>query len=126
MKEHNAVCDVTVIHEDVVEKVKKELPREEEIEKTASLFKILGDNTRLKIISTLQKSEMCVCDIAHLLNMSQSLISHQLSVLRNARLVKYRRSGKVVYYTLDDEHIETIVQYGLIHISESGEGDEQK
>ncbi len=117
----NTVCDVTVIHEDVVKKVKNELPHSQEVKKCASLFKILGDHTRFKIITTLLKEEMCVCDISYLLDMSQSLISHQLRVLRDARLVKHRREGKVVYYSLDDSHIEKIVKYGFDHIKESSE-----
>lgn len=124
MKKNKDVCESTVIHEEVVNKVKNELPPIESIEKASKLFKVLGDLTRLKIISTLLKREMCVCDLSFLLNMSQSLVSHQLRVLKDARLVKFRRSGKVVYYSLDDEHIEAIVQFAIDHINESGEGDE--
>lgn len=126
MKQNKCTCDVTVIHEEIVNQVINQLPSLEEIDKMSKLFKVLGDNTRLKIINALLKTEMCVCDISYLLNMSQSLISHQLRVLKDARLVKYRRSGKVVYYSLDDEHIEVIVKYALEHINESGEGDERK
>ena len=123
MKE-KLTCECTVIHEDVIKAVQTKLPKNDEISKVSDLFKVLGDKTRLKIISALLKAEMCVCDISCLLNMSQSLISHQLRVLRNARLVKFRHDGKVVYYSLNDEHIEIIVQYGLEHINESGEVDE--
>ncbi|NLG81479.1 MAG: helix-turn-helix transcriptional regulator [Bacilli bacterium] len=126
MKKQLMVCDCNVIHEDVVNEVKDKLPNLDELEKTANLFKVLADNTRFKIITTLLTHEMCVCDLSYLLNMSQSLVSHQLRKLRKARLVKHRREGKVVYYSLDDEHIERIVQYGLDHIRESGEGFESR
>lgn len=126
MKKQLMVCDCNVIHEDVVKEVKDKLPNLDELEKTANLFKVLADNTRFKIITTLLTHEMCVCDLSYLLNMSQSLVSHQLRKLRKARLVKHRREGKVVYYSLDDEHIERIVQYGLDHIRESGEGFESR
>ncbi|QVK18703.1 winged helix-turn-helix transcriptional regulator [Mycoplasmatota bacterium] len=125
MKKDKTICECNVIHLDIIKKVNNELSSITEIEKMSVLFKVLGDQTRLKIISTLLKAEMCVCDISYLLNMSQSLISHQLRVLREARLVKFRREGKVVYYSLDDEHIEMIVQYGLEHINESGEISER-
>lgn len=125
MKKDKTICECNVIHLDIIKKVNNELPSITEIEKMSVLFKVLGDQTRLKIISALLKVEMCVCDISYLLNMSQSLISHQLRVLREARLVKFRREGKVVYYSLDDEHIEMIVQYGLVHINESGEISER-
>ena len=118
MSQSKCTCDVNAIHEDVVNQVIDQLPSIEEIDKMSRLFKVLGDNTRLKIINALLKAEMCVCDISYLLNMSQSLISHQLRVLKDARLVKYRRSGKVVYYSLDDEHIEVIVSFALDHINE--------
>ena len=84
----------------------------------AELFKVFGDTTRVKIISALFEAEMCVCDIAELLSMTQSAISHQLRVLRQARLVKHRKEGKVVFYSLDDEHIKTIFNQGLEHILE--------
>ena len=82
------------------------------------LFKVFGDSTRIRILSALSKAEMCVCDIAYLLNMSQSAISHQLRVLKQARLVKNRRDGKIVYYSLDDNHIVGILDQGLDHIRE--------
>ncbi len=126
MKKQLMVCDCNVIHEDVVNEVKHKLPNIDELEKTANLFKVLADNTRFKIITTLLTHEMCVCDLSYLLNMSQSLVSHQLRKLRKARLVKYRREGKVVYYSLDDEHIEKIIRYGIDHIRESGESFETR
>jgi ArsR family transcriptional regulator len=111
-------CDCHVIHEDIVNAVKKKLPNEELLLDLADLFKVFGDSTRVKIISALLHSEMCVCDIAALLGMTKSAISHQLRELRQSKLVKYRREGKVVYYSLDDEHVETLFNQGLTHVSE--------
>ncbi|WP_032120630.1 ArsR/SmtB family transcription factor [Clostridium amazonitimonense] len=111
-------CNVTMIHEDVVRDVKKSIPEDETLYDLAELFKVFGDSTRIKIICALFKAEMCVCDLAALLGMSQSAISHQLRVLKNSRLVKHRREGKVVYYSLDDEHVKDIFDKGLIHITE--------
>jgi ArsR family transcriptional regulator, lead/cadmium/zinc/bismuth-responsive transcriptional repressor len=112
------VCSCLTIHEDVVEKVRKLIPQEETLYNLAELFKVFGDSTRIKILCVLFETEMCVCDIAALLNMTQSAISHQLRVLKNARLVKYRKEGKVVFYSLDDEHVKQIFDQGLIHIKE--------
>jgi len=111
-------CDCTVIHEDVVNSVRDGMPHEESLYDLAEIFKVFGDTTRIKILYALFASEMCVCDIAVLLNMTQSAISHQLRVLKQARLVKYRKEGKVVYYSLDDEHVKKIFDQGLIHITE--------
>ena len=111
-------CDCTVIHEDIVNTVKKVMPSEENLYDLAELFKVFGDSTRIKILCALVESEMCVCDIAVLLNMTQSAISHQLRVLKQARLVKYRKEGKVVYYSLDDAHVKQIFDQGLTHINE--------
>ena len=116
MKKETLVCECTVIHQEVIDKIK--LPEEELLYDLGDFFKILGDSTRIKILSALFQSEMCVCDIAALLGMSQSAISHQLRVLKQGRLVKHRKEGKVVYYSLDDDHIKHIVDQGLTHISE--------
>lgn len=118
MKKLNDVprCDCNVIHNDVVEKVRGEMPVQEHLYDLSELFKSLGDQTRLKILFALSRSEMCVCDIAALLEMSQSAISHQLRVLRNVRLVKYHKVGKVVYYALDDNHVNEIFKQGLDHV----------
>ena len=105
-----------VIHQEVIDKIK--LPEEEVLYDLGDFFKILGDSTRIKILSALFQSEMCVCDIAALLGMTQSAISHQLRVLKQGRLVKHRKDGKVVYYSLDDDHIKHIIDQGLTHISE--------
>ena len=116
MKKETLVCECTVIHQEVIDKIK--LPEEELLYDLGDFFKILGDSTRIKILSALFQSEMCVCDIAALLGMTQSDISHQLRVLKQGRLVKHRKEGKVVYYSLDDDHIKHIVDQGLTHISE--------
>lgn len=111
-------CDCEVIHEDIVEQVKAEMIAEETLYDLAELFKVFGDSTRIKILWALDEAEMCVCDIAVLLNMTQSAISHQLRVLKQAKLVKNRRDGKVVYYSLDDDHVKQIFKQGLTHINE--------
>lgn len=111
-------CDCDVIHEDVVNKVQNSMAEEDQLYDLAEVFKVFGDSTRIRILEALSKSEMCVCDIAFLLNMTQSAISHQLRVLKQARLVKNRRDGKIVYYSLDDDHIERILNMGLEHIRE--------
>ncbi len=111
-------CDCAVIHEDIVNSVKKNMPEEETLYDLAELFKVFGDTTRVKILWALGEAEMCVCDIAALLNMTQSAISHQLRILKQARLVKNRREGKVVYYSLDDDHVRSIFHQGLLHIKE--------
>jgi len=111
-------CNCSIIHEDVVNIVKENIPKEEILYDLADLFKVLGDSTRIKILCALFQAEMCVCDIAMLFGMTQSAISHQLRVLKQARLVKYRKDGKVVYYSLDDDHVKSIFDQGLIHIVE--------
>ena len=111
-------CDSTIIHEDVVNKVKENMPPEESLYNLAELFKVFGDSTRIRILYALSASDMCVCDIAALLDMSQSAISHQLRILKQARLVKYRKDGKVVYYSLDDDHVNQIFAQGLEHVKE--------
>jgi DNA-binding transcriptional ArsR family regulator len=111
-------CDCNVIHEEVVAKVREQMPEDEVLLNLADLFKIFSDSTRVKIVCALLKSEMCVCDIASLLGMTKSAISHQLRALRQTRLVKYRRDGKIVYYSLDDEHVGNIFQQGFLHIHE--------
>lgn len=117
-KQDNDRCDCSVIHEDVVNRVKAKMPQEENLYDLAELFKVFGDSTRIKILWALFEAEMCVCDIAFLLNMTQSAISHQLRVLKQARLVRNRKAGKVVFYSLDDEHVKQIFDQGMIHIKE--------
>ncbi|MDR3324701.1 MAG: metalloregulator ArsR/SmtB family transcription factor [Spirochaetaceae bacterium] len=112
------VCDCAFIHEDVVNAVRSRMPEEETLFHLADLFKMFADSTRLKIILALLNAEMCVCDIAALLGMTTSAISHQLRSLRQTKLVKPRREGKIVYYSLDDEHVHNIVAQGLCHVRE--------
>ena len=118
MENKSESCSCNVIHKEVVENVKNKLPKEETLYDLAELFKVFGDSTRIKIICSLFESEMCVCGLSVLLHISQSAISHQLRVLKSARLVKFRRAGKVIYYSLDDEHIKQIFDAGLHHITE--------
>jgi len=118
MKREDMFCDCEVIHADLVESVRKRMPDENELYDLADFFKVLGDSTRAKIIWALDESEMCVCDLAVLLNMTKSAISHQLSSLKQADLVKYRKEGKVVFYSLTDDHVKEIFEKGLEHIRE--------
>lgn len=111
-------CDCNVIHKDTIKKVSRMMPKEEYLLDLADLFKVFGDSTRVKILCALQKSEMCVCDISYLLGMTKSAISHQLKTLRQSRLIKNRKEGKVVYYSLADDHVKTIFSDGLKHIRE--------
>jgi len=116
-----AYCDCEVIHADVVDKVKKKMPDEADLYDLSDFFKVLGDSTRVRIICALDESEMCVCDLAVLLSMTKSAISHQLSSLKQANLVKYRKEGKVVFYSLSDDHVKEIFEKGLEHIKENKE-----
>lgn len=111
-------CDCDVIHEDIVERVKVKMPPEESLCDLAELFKIFGDSGRSRILWALDEAEMCVCDLAYLLNMTQSAISHQLRVLKQAKLVKKRKEGKIAFYSLEDEHVRQIFEMGLSHINE--------
>lgn len=119
------ICDCNIIHEDVVEKAQKDLPNYELLEKISFFFKIVGDMTRLKIVYALDHNEMCVCDIANLLGMTKSSISHQLAILKDAGLVCYRKEGKEVYYTLDDEHVQEVLEVARCHVIHK-EGEENE
>ena len=116
MAKNEFVCDFNVIHQDVVENTIKQMADEDMLNKLAEFFKILGDTTRTKILYALDKNEMCVCDIANVLNMSKSSISHQLGTLRRSGIVKCRKVGKEVFYTLDDEHVREVFEVGMEHI----------
>ena len=111
-------CDYIHAHEDIIRKVTQEMPEDEFLYDLAELFKIFGDSTRIKILYVLFESEMCVCDIAQLLGMTQSAISHQLRALKQSKLVKYRREGKTVFYSLADGHVRTILDQGMEHVAE--------
>ena len=112
------VCDVTEAHEELVRRVNAEMPEDEKLYDLAELFRIFGDTTRIKILYVLFESDMCVCDIAELLNMTQSAISHQLRILKASKLVKNRREGKSVIYSLADSHVRHIIDQGIEHINE--------
>lgn len=116
--EHETVCGCPQTHAHTLELARQEMPAEEVLFDLADVFKTFGDSTRIRILWALSEGEMCVCDLAQLLNMEQSAISHQLRVLRQARLVKFRREGKSAIYALDDDHVQQILQMGLSHIQE--------
>ena len=121
VKEQSAVaevCQVNCEHPDIIAKVNAKMPGEDVLYDLADLYKVFGDSTRIKILSVLSVAEMCVCDIAKLLDMNQSAISHQLRVLKNNRLIKNRRAGKQVFYSLDDHHVLGIIEQGLEHVQE--------
>lgn len=105
-------------HEDVVKRVLESQPAEEVLYDLAELFKVFGDSTRIRILYALIESELCVGDIAQLLNLGQSAVSHQLKLLKDAKLVKFRREGKVIFYALNDDHVRTILNMGMEHIEE--------
>ena len=111
-------CEFQFVHEDTVRRALALMPAEDQLYDLAELFKVFGDSTRIKILYALFEAEMCVCDIAALLGMTQSAISHQLRALKNARLVKSRRDGKTVFYSLADEHVKTILDQGIEHVTE--------
>ncbi len=118
MEKHAECCEEHCVHKELVNKVLKELPDEEVLYDLAELFKVFGDSTRVRILIALFESELCVCDISEALGMTQSAVSHQLQILRTNKLVKSRREGKQMYYSLDDEHVVTIIAQGLSHILE--------
>ncbi|ENQ3079011.1 metalloregulator ArsR/SmtB family transcription factor [Bacillus sp. JJ864] len=111
-------CLQNVIHQEVVEKVQQTIPQDDSLSQVAELFKVLGDRTRTRILHALFEAEMCVCDLAYLLGMTQSSISHQLRVLKQAKLVKNRKEGKVVYYSLADHHVIHIFEQAFEHVNE--------
>jgi len=118
MSKNDVCCDCEVLHTEIFDLVRKNIPSENELCDLSDFFKVLGDSTRTRIIAALDQHEMCVCDLAALLNMTKSAISHQLSSLRQANLVKYKRDGKVIFYSLSDEHVKEIFEKGLNHIRE--------
>ena len=118
MKKTNGQCVVAFVHEDRVRSARKALRDDQTTIELSETFKVLSDPTRLKIVLALSKEELCVCDIAALLNMTDSAISHQLRLLKNLRLVKYQRKGKMAYYSLNDEHIEDLIRIATRHVSE--------
>jgi len=115
---NDMTCKTFIIHENLIKKVVDLLPDENILSRITEFFKILGDRSRVRILMALLVSEMCVCDLSVLLNISQSAISHQLRILRQSNLVKFRKEGKVVFYSLTDDHVNTIIDMGLEHINE--------
>ena len=117
-KKKNSVCMTMYVHEETVNEVIESIPSEELLYDLADFFKVVGDTTRIKILHALLVAEMCVCDLSSLLNISQSAVSHQLRTLRQANLVRFRKQGKVVFYSLKDDHIRKIIHMGLQHVLE--------
>ena len=111
-------CDCNIIHEEVVDAVKHKMPEEEKFMDLADTFKIFSDSTRVKILYALMQAEMCVCDISALIGMTKSSVSHQLRILKQSNLVKYRKDGRIVYYSIADEHVRSIFNEGMMHILE--------
>lgn len=118
------VCDCNIIHKEAVNKALQNKPEKEELERLSEVFKLLGDLTRTQILWVLDKNEMCVCDIANVLNMTKSSISHQLAILRSAGIVNFRRDGREIYYSLDDEHITKLYEIGILHIEHKLKGED--
>ena len=114
--EHAESCEYIPVHEDIVEKVNDRMPAEDDLDDLADFFKIFGDTTRIKILYVLLCSEMCVCDLAVLLGVTKSAVSHQLKALRLAKLVKYRKEAQIAYYSLADEHVKEIIDKGFEHL----------
>ncbi len=125
MSKNEFVCDCNIIHGEIVTDTLNKMPKGDLFNKLAEFFKILGDTTRAKILYALDQNEMCVCDIANVLGMSKSSISHQLAALRKMGIVKCRKQGKEVYYTLDDDHVKGLFELGIEHI-EHKEREEAK
>lgn len=111
-------CETVCVHDNILEKINREMPAEEELYDLAELFKIFGDSTRIRILFVLFEAEVCVCDLAEILNMTQSAVSHQLRILKQSKLVSSRREGKQVFYSLADDHVRTIIAQGREHIEE--------
>lgn len=111
-------CAYIHVHEEIVKQVNEEIPDEEKLYDLADFFKVFADSTRIKILYVLLCSEMCVCDLAQILNMTQSAISHQLRILKQMDLVRNRRDGKTIFYSLADDHIKSILSQGMEHINE--------
>lgn len=123
MVKNEFVCDCNIIHEETVKKAIAKMPADEILNELAEFFALMGNMTRAKILFAVMESEMCVCDLANVLSMSKSSISHQLSLLKAQGIVKCRKDGKEVYYMLDDEHVKEVFEVGLFHIEHKNGGD---
>ena len=115
---HAECCETTEVHRDLLKRVNDNMPDEDKLYDLAELFKIFGDSTRIRILFVLFEEEVCVCDLAEALHMTQSAISHQLKILKQSKLVQSRREGKSVFYSLADEHVRTIIAQGMEHVEE--------
>lgn len=118
MEDKDLICQTKHVHDEVCEQVTLDMPNEDTLFDAAELFKIFGDSTRIRILSALTQTEMCVCDICTVLNMTKSAVSHQLRILRQAKLVKNRRQGKEIFYSLDDDHVLSIINLAIEHVVE--------
>jgi len=118
MNTDNTLCEISEIHQDLLNIANSKMPSEENLFDLAELFKVFGDSTRMRILFVLFEAEVCTCEIATVLNMTSSAISHQLAALKRSKLVKSRREGKSVYYSLADEHVKIIIEKGMEHIEE--------
>lgn len=114
----DANSDFLAVHEDVVKRVLETQPEDEYLYDLAELFKVFGDTTRIKILYALLESELCVGDIAQILGLSQSAVSHQLRILKDSKLIKFRRNGKIIFYSLDDDHVRNMISMGMEHVEE--------
>lgn len=117
-EKENMCCDTVEVHEELLKIVNETMPDETELYDLAELFKVFGDSTRIRILFVLFEAEVCVCDLAKVLNMTQSAISHQLRILKQNKLVKSRREGKSIFYSLADDHVRAIIAQGREHIEE--------
>lgn len=119
MNEDDFCCERTEVHPDLLRQVDELLPPEEHLYDLAELFKMFGDSTRIRILFILFEAEVCVCDLAEALHMTPSAVSHQLKLLKQSKLIKSRRDGKSVFYSLADQHVRTIISQGMEHVEES-------
>ena len=118
LPEETELCELVCVHQDAIDEVQSHSPSPQQFSDMAGLFKLFGDATRVKILWSLSQHELCVCDLAQLIGMNQSAVSHQLRILKQGRLVKSRREGKSIFYSLADGHVETVLAQGMEHISE--------
>ncbi len=119
MNTKELLCDENCIHRDQIEESKRNIPDDDTLITISDLFKVLGDMTRVKILSALLENELCVCDLSEIVGMGQSAVSHQLRVLRASKVVKFRRDGKSIFYSVDDDHIRTLFEIAFSHINEA-------
>ncbi|SMD05857.1 transcriptional regulator, ArsR family [Desulfocicer vacuolatum DSM 3385] len=112
------ICQIQCVHPEAVDRVKDKMPSQDILMNLADFFKVFGDHTRIRILTALYREELCVCDLVEVLGMNQSAVSHQLRVLRGAKVVKFRKQGKMVYYSLDDDHVRELLRDGMDHIQE--------